>query len=70
MSNQPRDKRSKGNHGKQQKGIPESMQNRNNRRIKTTKETYMASQMKLRSEMNKAESTMIEERLKKYTKKP
>ena len=30
----------------------------------------MASQMKLRSEMNKAESTMIEERLKKYTKKP
>ena len=31
--------------------------------------TYIASQMKLRSEINKAESTLVEERLKKQRKK-
>ena len=36
----------------------------------TTKNTYMASQVKLRSEINKAESTLIEGRLKNYTRKP
>ena len=35
----------------------------------TTKKTYMASQVKLRSEINKAESTLIEERLKKLHEK-
>ena len=35
----------------------------------TTKKTYMASQVKLRSEINKAESALIEERLKKLHEK-
>ena len=35
----------------------------------TTKKTYMASQVKLRSEINKAKSTLIEERLKKLHEK-